>query len=80
MKELPTISLPRHIGGENPQLFCFREASEKANATAIYLKTSCEGKADVKLPFKKSEAEDVNFATRIAGTVNWYEKLQVCIN
>ena len=54
MKELSTISVPRHIGGENPQLLCFCDASEKAYATDIYLKILCEGKADVNLPFLKS--------------------------
>ena len=65
IKELSTISVPRYIGGENPQLVCFCDASEKAYATAIYLKTSCEGKAEVNLLFSK--AEDVNTTTRIAG-------------
>ena len=54
MKELSTISVPRHIGGENPQLLCFCDASEKAYATTIYLKTLYEGKADVSLLFSKS--------------------------
>ena len=35
IKELSTISVPRYIGGENPQLVCFCDASEKAYATAI---------------------------------------------
>ena len=54
MKELSIISVPRHIGGENPQLICFCDASEKTYATAIYLKTSCEGKTEVNLLFSKS--------------------------
>ena len=54
MKELSTTSVPRHIGGENPQLFCFCDASEKAYATAVYLKTLYEEKADVNLLFSKS--------------------------
>ena len=54
MKELSTISVPRHLGGENPQLLCFCDTSEKACATAIYLKTLYEGKADVNLLFSKS--------------------------
>ena len=54
MKELSTISVPRHIGGENPQLLCFCDASEETYATAIYLKTFYEGKADVKPLFLKS--------------------------
>ena len=65
IKELSTISVPRYIGGENPQLFCFCDASEKAYSTAIYLKTSCEGKAEVNLLFSK--AEDVSTMTRVAG-------------
>ena len=54
MKELSTISVRRLIGGENPQLLCFCDTSEKAYATVIYLKTSYEGKIDVKLLFLKS--------------------------
>ena len=54
MKELSIISVPRHIGGENPQLICFCDASEKTYATAIYLKTSSEGKTEVNLLFSKS--------------------------
>ena len=65
IKELSTISVPRYIGGENPQLICFSDASEKAYATAIYLKTSSEGKAEVNLLFSK--AEDVNTMTQVAG-------------
>ena len=45
MKELSTISVLRHIGGENPQLLYFCDASDKTYATAIYLKTLYEGKA-----------------------------------
>ena len=55
MKELSTISVPRHIGGEIPQVLCFCDASEKAYATAIYLKTLYERKADVNLLFSKSK-------------------------
>ena len=51
MKELSIISVLRLIGGENPQLLRFCVASEKAYATAIYLKTSYEGKANVNLLF-----------------------------
>ena len=54
MKELSTISVPRHIGRENPQFICFCDASEKAYVTAIFLKTSCEDKAEVNLLFSKS--------------------------
>ena len=54
MKELSTISVPRDIGCENPQLICFCDASEKAYETAIYLKKLYEGKADVNLLFSKS--------------------------
>ena len=45
MKEVSTISVLRHIGGENPQLLYFCDASDKTYATAIYLKTLYEGKA-----------------------------------
>ena len=55
MKELFTIFVPRHIGGENPQLLCFCDASEKAYATVIYVKTLYEGKADVNPLFSKSK-------------------------
>ena len=54
MKKLSTISVPRHIGGENPQLLCFCYASEKAYATVIYLKALYEGRSDVNLLFSKS--------------------------
>ena len=53
MKELSS-SVPKHIGGENPQLICFCDTSQKASATAIYLETLYEGKADVNLLFSKS--------------------------
>ena len=45
------ISVPRHIGDETPQLLCFCDVSEKAYATAIYLKTLYGGKHDVSLLF-----------------------------
>ena len=45
------ISVPRHIGDETPQLLCFCDVSEKAYATAIYLKTLYGGKYDVSLLF-----------------------------
>ena len=51
MKELSTISVPRHVEGE---LLCLCDASEKAYATAIYIKTWYEGKIDVNLLFSKS--------------------------
>ena len=53
MKESSTISVPRHTGGENRQLLCFCDASEKAYTTVIYLKTLCEEKADVNQLFSK---------------------------
>ena len=53
MEELSTISVPRHIGGENPQLIGFCDASEKTYSTAIYLKTLYEGKTDVNPLFPK---------------------------
>ena len=45
------ISVPRHIGDETPQLLCFCDVSEKAYATAIYLRTLYGGKYDVSLLF-----------------------------
>ena len=53
MKELSIISVPRHIGGENLQLICFCDASEKTYATAIYLKTFSEDKTEVNLLVSK---------------------------
>ena len=55
IKELFTIFVPRHIGGENPQLLYFCDASQKTYATAIYVKTLYEGKADVTPLFSKSK-------------------------
>ena len=55
MKELSTISVPWYIGGEKAQLLCFCDASEKAYAIAIYLKTSYEGNVDVNLRFWNQE-------------------------
>ena len=53
MRELSTISVPRHIGDETPQLLCFCDVSEKAYLTAIYLKTLYDGKYDVSPLFSK---------------------------
>ena len=53
MRELSTISVPRHIGDKTPQLLCFCDVSEKAYLTAIYLKTLYDGKYDVSLLFSK---------------------------
>ena len=53
MRELSTISVPRHIGDETPQLLCFCDVSEKEYLTAIYLKTLYDGKYDVSLLFSK---------------------------
>ena len=54
LKDLATIRIPRFIGNEKPQLLGFCDASKKAYATAIYLRTEIEGKHHVNLIFAKT--------------------------
>ena len=55
-KELSTITVPRYLGFKGAKLICFCDASEKAYATAIYLKTTDEERSDVNLVFARARA------------------------
>ena len=52
-EDLSLISIPRYTGSKDAQLLCFCDASEKAFATVIYLKTTTDGKSKVNLIFSK---------------------------
>ena len=58
--ELSTITVPRYLRCKNPQLICFCDASEKAYATAVYLKTTHTERSDVNLVFPKQELHQRN--------------------
>ena len=51
---LDDIAIPRFIGSELLELLCFCDASGKAYATAIYLRSVKDGKVVVNLVFAKS--------------------------
>ena len=54
LQELSTIQQPRFIGNEESKLIGFCDASSKAYATAIYLRTVIDGKVQTNLIFSKS--------------------------
>lgn len=54
LNELATVQIPRFIGNEKSQLIGFCDASKKAYATAVYLRTEIEGKPHVNLIFAKT--------------------------
>ncbi|MEM7375589.1 MAG: reverse transcriptase domain-containing protein [Bacteroidota bacterium] len=54
LNELATIQIPRFIGNEKPQLLGFCDASKKAYATAIYLRTEIDGTPHINLIFAKT--------------------------
>lgn len=54
LQALSTIQLPRYVGSEKSQLIGFCDASSKAYAAAIYLRTVIDGKVNVNLIFSKA--------------------------
>ena len=53
-KDLSLISIPRYTGSKDAHILCFCDASDKAFATAIYLKTMIDGESKVNLIFSKA--------------------------
>ncbi|XP_057296268.1 uncharacterized protein LOC130625227 [Hydractinia symbiolongicarpus] len=53
-KNLADIAIPRYVGSENLELICFCDASRKAYATTIYLRSIKDGTTVVNLVFAKS--------------------------
>jgi len=54
LDELCTTSIPRFIGNGKSQLLCFCDASSKAYATVIYLRTMEAGQIQTNLIFSKA--------------------------
>ena len=55
LKELSNVQLPRFVGNKKGQLLGFCDASRKAYATAIYLRTLIDDKVHVNLIFSKTK-------------------------
>ena len=55
LKELSNVQLPRFVGNKKGQLLGFCDASKKAYATAIYLRTLIDDKVHVNLIFSKTK-------------------------
>ena len=54
LHKLSDIQIPRYIGNEQSQLIAFCDASKKAYAAAIYLRTVINGEVNVNLIFSKA--------------------------